>query len=176
MLSKREGRWCDKSCNGAGRFFARSQGEQGRVLAESLWDQQSVTFLHFSIFSRQFLSFFILYSSLCIVSICFFLHLPRVSRFSVSCLPPLPPCPLLASHAPLSGPLPFQLDLKHVRMHATMLEINVGTILNICQTMYICQSFLRVEITLSGSFNYIILYKYNMIEVELSKHKMIHST
>lgn len=135
-----------------------------------------MTFLHFSIFSRQFLSFFILYSSLCIVSICFFLHLPRVSRFSVSCLPPLPPCPLLASHAPLSGPLPFQLDLKHVRMHATMLEINVGTILNICQTMYICQSFLRVEITLSGSFNYIILYKYNMIEVELSKHKMIHST
>ena len=139
-----------------------------------------MTFLHFSIFSRPFLSFFILYSSLCIVSICFFLHLPRVSRFSVSCLPPLPPCPsLLASHAPLSEPLPFQLDLKHVRMHATMLEINVGTILN-SQTMYICQSFLRVEITLSGSFNctilYNIIYKYNMIEVKLSKHKMIHST
>ena len=141
-----------------------------------------MTFLHFSIFSRHLyvfiFSFFFrsFFYPLFIFMYCFFLHLPRVSRFSVSCLP-LPPCPsLLASHAPLSGPLPFQLDLKHVRMHATMLEINVGTILNICQTMYICQSFLRVEITLSGSFNYIILYKYNMIEVKLSKHKMIHST
>ena len=89
MLSKREDRWRDKSCNGAGRFFARSQGEQGRVLADSLWDQQGVTFLYyFDLFLNHFhpfLSFIHLYvlvqlstcqGSLVLLSVVFLLSLP----------------------------------------------------------------------------------------------------
>ena len=95
MLSKREDRWCDKSCNGAGRFFARSQGEQGRVLADSLWDQQGVTFLcYFDLFLNHFhpfLSFIPLYvlvqlstcqGSLVFLSVVFLLSLPVLLFFA----------------------------------------------------------------------------------------------